>query len=203
MEQTPKERILDQTSRATRRSFLEAGVAEMVERNGELPSLEKICAREGYSRGAFYTYFEGREPFIDEALEWILEDVVRSLVVGIAEGASSIREVLDRFDSAFEAGEVDGLDDVRAGYLAVLSGLPHATALRRRHAEVMVGVHRRLTEQIVGGRTGDVRDDVEATDIAMLLLLFTVGRIIWNGIGIPIEQWAPRQAWLRLLEAPG
>ena len=53
----------------TREALIQAGLAEFAERGFDAPSLDKICARAGFTRGAFYVHFENREDFLVAVME--------------------------------------------------------------------------------------------------------------------------------------
>ncbi len=57
---------------ATRRALLDAGLAELSEHGLEAPSLDQICARAGFTRGAFYVHFEDREDFLVSVMDHVL-----------------------------------------------------------------------------------------------------------------------------------
>lgn len=166
-----------------------------------MPSIESICSRAGYTRGAFYVHFQDRDEFDVAILQWVLDDIVRSLFVVTEEGTTSVGDVVRRFKRALEAGEMpDVRQNVRAGYLAILRELRSRPAVRRRHAELMMGIHRRLEEQIADEqRAGSLRDDVDAAHMAMLLLLTAIGAIMWDDVDIPVENEVLGEALVRLI----
>ena len=61
----------EESKRMTRQALLEAGLEEFVERGLDAPSLDAICARAGFTRGAFYVHFDNREDFIVQLMEWV------------------------------------------------------------------------------------------------------------------------------------
>ena len=71
----------------TRQALLQAGLEEMVEHGWGTPSLDTICARAGYTRGAFYVHFENREQFESAVLEWVARsflDLIVTTAVALA-----------------------------------------------------------------------------------------------------------------------
>ena len=48
----------------TREALLQAAMAEFAEKGLDLPSLDAICARAGFTRGAFYVHFRDREELV-------------------------------------------------------------------------------------------------------------------------------------------
>lgn len=201
---TAAERIRQETREATRRALLEAGLNLTIEAGGEIPSIEAVCRQAGYTRGAFYVYFEDREQFVNELLDWLLSDIIGAVFETPAEGAASLQEIVTRFDSGLATGDLPGVEaNVRAGYLAVLREVRPGTKVRERHAELMVEVHNRLVQRVQDGQGSDVlRGDVAAEHVAMLLLLTAVGAIMWNGVGVLKDGHELGNALLSLVEAP-
>ena len=58
--------------RETREALIQAGMAELAGQGLKQPSLDAICARAGFTRGAFYVHFEDREDFIAAVMERVL-----------------------------------------------------------------------------------------------------------------------------------
>lgn len=183
---TPAERIRAQAKEATRMALLQAGLDETVDRGGEIPSIEKVCARAGYTRGAFYVYFRDREHFVGEMLDWVLNDIIQALFDSATGDATDIREIVMRFNETLMAGAWPDLQmNIRAGYLAVLRELRPGSAIRGQHAQLMQGIAARLEARIrVGQARQELRGDVDAGDVAMLLLIAAIGAIVWTDAGI-------------------
>src|SRR5262245_28250994 len=58
--------------RATREALIRAGMAELARQGLQQASLDAICGRAGYTRGAFYVHFEDREDFVAAVMERVL-----------------------------------------------------------------------------------------------------------------------------------
>lgn len=196
-EQTPAERIKAEARAATRRALLEAGIAEVVASGGiDVPTIDAVCARAGYTRGAFYFYFEDREQFFSEMLEWLLTNVIGTLFQEAAQEATGVDEIIERFTRALAEREWPAIHgDVRAGYLSIMRGVQRGGNVRKRHAEIMSGVIDQLENAIERGQTdGELRGDVDPRGTASMLLLSAVGAVLWDGIDIDIDPKALRDA---------
>jgi AcrR family transcriptional regulator len=65
------------------------------------PSLDAICERAGYTRGAFYVHFADR----DELLVAVMEKVGEAFLAGLFEdGASTVASATERFVAAVASG---------------------------------------------------------------------------------------------------
>ncbi len=185
-------------------ALLEAGLAETIDEGGQIPSIEAICQRAGYTRGAFYVYFKDREHFINEMLDWVLSDIITTLFVTPTAGAVDLAEVITRFNENLARGEWPDLqNNIRAGYLAVLRELRPGSKVREQHSELMQLIADRLEELVrEGQKAGTVRKGVPARDLAMLLLLSAIGSIMWDDVGIPMDSQAMGKSLLKLLSPP-
>src|SRR5688572_24827364 len=67
---------------ATRDALIDAALVEFIEHGPSAPSLDAICDRAGYTRGAFYVHFKDREDLLVAVMDRVLGDLVRA--VGVA-----------------------------------------------------------------------------------------------------------------------
>ncbi len=198
---TPAQKIRAEAKQATRKALLEAGLMETIDRGGDLPSIDAIVARAGYTRGAFYFYFEDRDQFVAEMLDWVLNDILQALFLTTTADAVDLGEVVERFNATVAAGDwPDVHGNIRAAYLAVLRELRPETGLRARHSELMRGIIDHLEGLIrMGQNDGTLRDDVDARDVAGLLILSAIGSIMWSDTGIAVDNEALGKATITLL----
>ncbi|MEX0875371.1 MAG: TetR/AcrR family transcriptional regulator [Actinomycetota bacterium] len=201
-EPTPAQRIRAQSKEATRRALLEAGLAETIARGGEIPSIDAVVARAGFTRGAFYFYFEDRRQYILAMLDWVITDIFRVLLRGAAEGAADLRDVITRFTTTMARGEwPDVGGDIRTAYIAVLRHLQSHPSIQDRHTELMNGVIAQLSALIrAGQRSGAIRKDVDPHHAATIIVLTGVGEIVWDRIAVPLDSIAIGESLLSLIE---
>ncbi|HXZ84319.1 MAG TPA: TetR/AcrR family transcriptional regulator [Myxococcota bacterium] len=91
----PPRRSRAESKEATRQALLEAGLLELVEHGLDVPSLDAICARAGYTRGAFYVHFKDREDFFVAVMDWALSGIMLG-VIG-ANGQTDLPSAVARF----------------------------------------------------------------------------------------------------------
>src|SRR5262250_414344 len=91
----PPRRSRAETKEATRQALLVAGLAELVEHGLDVPSLDAICARAGYTRGAFYVHFKDREDFFVAVMDWALSGILVA-VMGV-NGNGDLASAISRF----------------------------------------------------------------------------------------------------------
>jgi AcrR family transcriptional regulator len=64
----------------TREALIRAGMAAFSEEGVDLPSLDAICARAGFTRGAFYVHFKDRDDFFSAVAEQALRDLINWVI---------------------------------------------------------------------------------------------------------------------------
>ena len=71
----------------------------------DLPSLDAICARAGFTRGAFYVHFRDRDDFLEAVMQRVLVDFVDD-VVSATQSGDDLSETIGRFLRAASEGKV-------------------------------------------------------------------------------------------------
>ncbi|HKA30465.1 MAG TPA: TetR/AcrR family transcriptional regulator, partial [Candidatus Binatia bacterium] len=56
----------------TRDALIAAGLEAFAEHGLDVPSLDAICSRAGFTRGAFYVHFKDRDDFVVAVMEHVL-----------------------------------------------------------------------------------------------------------------------------------
>lgn len=191
-----------ETKARTREALLEAGLALFSEQGFDAPSLDAICERAGYTRGAFYVHFRDRDDFALAVMERILMAYLET-IVETAEGADDLSRTIDRFVDAFLAvreGEGSPFLAVGTQHLQLLlEGCRRSEEIRARFVAIVQGAMTRLmqiTRQ--GQRAGTVRDDVHAHAVAQVLVSLVLGVLALEQTGVPHDVAATRDA-VRLL----
>jgi len=80
----------------TREALVQAAIAEFAEKGLDLPSLDAICARAGFTRGAFYVHFRDREELLGAVMERVL-DAVLDAVMGTEGAANDLETIVARY----------------------------------------------------------------------------------------------------------
>jgi AcrR family transcriptional regulator len=87
----------------TRQRLIEAMTALVVERGYRGASLDEICDRAGYSRGAFYSQFKSRDELMLACLEKHLDQEIRNIDQLVIENAT-LQEIPERIARYYAAG---------------------------------------------------------------------------------------------------
>lgn len=204
---SPRERAKAET----RAALIDAALAEFAGRGLDAPSLDAICARAGYTRGAFYVHFRDREDLVAAVMERALGAFLDA-IIATGEAAHDLERTVRRFEEA-----VAGIAQLRGGTRA-LPGLPlpgavpfhrilEACARSIPIRQRFVGLLREAGERVaktasVGQDAGSVRDDVPAEALGVVLVTLALGFVASVEVGLPFDAAAARAAVLALLAPP-
>jgi AcrR family transcriptional regulator len=166
------ERLLD----AALDTFAEVGFAAA--------SVEDICSRGGFTRGAFYSSFRTKdELFAALFARETATNLARAeeQLTGIEDEADPVGAAVERCLSTFRADRTWVL--VHTEYALYATRHPEAAAALRRHAEEL---HRRLTALIeaAAARTG-IRLTIPPNRLARIVLALHDGVVIREVLGGP------------------
>jgi AcrR family transcriptional regulator len=204
----PARRSRDLTKRETREALLEAGLAEFAEHGLDMPSLDGICARAGYTRGAFYVHFRDRDDFIVAATEHVLGRLFGA-VISTGDQAHDLERTVSRFMGAVgaEAGALQSRR--RAGPLAglqfhrLLEACARSPKIRTRVVLLLQQAAGRLAQAAAAGQAmHTVRRDVDPDQVAMVLVGAAMGLLASVELGLPIDFEAGQATTLALLAMP-
>ena len=194
----------------TREALVQAAIAEFAEKGLDLPSLDGICARAGFTRGAFYVHFRDREELLAAVMERVL-DAVLDAVMGTGAEANDLATVVGRY-VAVAAFEFSDAARRAADPAALPVGVPFHQILAacHRNEETRASMERilgralhRLTDAAAADQQRErARGDVPPREIAVLLLILALGVRAAADLRLPLEVEPARDALLRLLGGP-
>lgn len=190
------ERTRKRVPERTRAGLLEAAAELFLEQGLDGPSLDAICERAGYTRGAFYVHFATR----DELVGAVVEKTMSELLDAIApeDDELSLETVVERFIAALLEGRLPVSRHIRASQ--VLEACSRSWDLRVKYLAILVRARQRLTEVIRRSlATGAVRDDVDAPALADMLLAVVLGVQVAQQLGAPYDARAVQAELLRSL----
>jgi TetR/AcrR family transcriptional repressor of nem operon len=204
------DRRRDFAKRKTREALLNAGLAEFAARGFDIPSLDGICARAGYTRGAFYVHFRHRDDFLVAVTERGLGRFLDS-VIATGNQAHDLQRAVDQFRGGVAAAVAAGTRSRRrpAGLLGgmqlhrLLEACVRSPSLRTRVVGLVQGAVERLSQAVAAAQAmGTVRRDIDAHQVATILVGAAIGLVAQVEIGMPLDVEAGRTTILRLLETP-
>jgi AcrR family transcriptional regulator len=171
----------------TREALIRAGMGMFAEQGVDLPSLDAICARAGFTRGAFYVHFRDRDDFLSAVVERVLVDFVDSMLAASQTG-NDLADTIGRFLTAAGQGKVPLMGNQRLVLQVLTRGAQHTEKMRGRFKLLLQHVLSRLsTSAELGQRTGAVKTQVEADLIATWLVAGALGLATLLDLGIEVD----------------
>ncbi len=207
MEERPRSR--EEAKRETREALLLAGIAEFSERGLAEPSLDAICSRAGYTRGAFYVHFRDRDDLISAVMEQVLGDFLDA-IIATGDQERDLEHTVTRFTDALAAATrglphllLSGLAPAgqqRLQFHRVLEASARSPEVRERFSTLLRGAIDRVAKAAGEGQVaGTVRTDVESEMVGAVLVALALGSVNALEIGIPFDPGLVREAVISLL----
>ena len=198
------------TKRETRRALIQAALAEFGERGFDAPSLDAICARAGFTRGAFYVHFSNRDELVSAAMEHAITDFVERIMPG-GEAGGDVAAIIAVFadvvvpdllgsgtTAALTGREPPSIDGTP--YHKFLEACARSEVVRDGMQQALARVVDRLQKAGESGQGhGLVRSDIGAHELAELLLLMALGVFSASEIGLDLDVSALRDTALKLV----
>lgn len=164
----------------------------------DVPSLDSICERAGYTRGAFYVHFKDRSDFIAAVMDSLTAGFIESMF-GSGDEPADIAEIVTRFAQAVTSGKYPIPGAVRLHH--VLDACSRDPDVRKRRAELfrnaMDGVGASVRE---GQKSGHVRRDVEAGQVGALMIAIVLGIEVLTELRVPFGAMSAAGTILDLLK---
>jgi TetR/AcrR family transcriptional regulator, transcriptional repressor for nem operon len=184
-EPTPPRSARGESKQETRDALIRAGTALFAEQGLDAPSLDAICARAGFTRGAFYVHFEGREDFIVAVMESATASFLDAILS--ARGAElDLAQIVGAFSEAVAGGGLPLFGEVPMHQF--LAACARSEALRGRYVELIEEARARVAAAVSAGQeAGRVRRDVPAGALAGLLVSIALGVFMLEEVGAPMD----------------
>jgi AcrR family transcriptional regulator len=163
----------DDAKRETREALIAAGISVFTEEGLDTPSLDSICARAGFTRGAFYVHFKDRDDFIIAVMSETLEGFMNA-IIATGDAALDLQKTIDMFVGAVQADAFPIHHGIHFHqFMAVCARSPR---IRDRYVEVLREGAARMTNAVREGQgAGTVRSDVSPESVGLLFLAITLG----------------------------
>jgi AcrR family transcriptional regulator len=196
-----------QAKRETREALIQAGLEAFAAEGLDVPSLDAICARAGFTRGAFYVHFRDRDDFLVAVMEDVLGRFLDA-VIATGDDATDLGRTLDRFADALAAAQSPPGTRGRgkAGPLGsvplfrLIEAAARSPAIRARLVGIVGEAAARVARAARSGQSsGTVRRDVDPEIGGQLLVISALGLMGAVELGVPFDLGALRIAIGRLL----
>ncbi len=176
----------------TREALIAAGTELFAEQGLDAPSLDAICERAGYTRGAFYVHFEDRDDLLVAVMDRVgaayLDAVLPAALAG-GGAPVSFEEIVQRFLVSVQNGVYPLLGKpggVRPHQL--VDACVRNPTIRARYVALVATSIDRLAAAVDDGQIRErLRQDVDAGRIATLLLALIIGGQTMLELGVPLD----------------
>jgi TetR/AcrR family transcriptional regulator, transcriptional repressor for nem operon len=205
----------DDAKQRTRAALVQAALELFAEQGLDVPSLDAICDRAGYTRGAFYVHFKTREDILVAVMDHVgalfLAGMFEGLGAGTLDGGKArprrLHHALQRFVGMLGSGAYPLMATSGKGPLVrphqLLDACARSPQVRERYRELVqtslgavAGLVRSDQEE------GDVRQDVPPDTVAAMALALVIGAQTMADLGMPLDAAALASGVERMLERP-
>jgi TetR/AcrR family transcriptional regulator, transcriptional repressor for nem operon len=183
----------------TRDRLLVAGLELFSAEGLDAPSLDAICARAGYTRGAFYVHFQDRDDFLVAVMERAGESFLDA-VLGGGEGEEDLSTTVQRFVAAVASGSYPLTKKGGVKPRQLLDACARSPKIRARYVALVTESLARLARVVQAGQRRQlVREDIAPDDVAVLLLTAVIGAQTLIELKVPLDLARAAGAVLALL----
>jgi TetR/AcrR family transcriptional repressor of nem operon len=179
----------------TRAALVNAALELFAEQGLDTPSLDAICDRAGFTRGAFYVHFKTREDILVAVMDQVGESFLASVFAqmpGLTSGGRRLHHAVQRFMESIAAGTYPLMATGGKGPLVrphqLLDACARSSVVRERYRELV-----QLSVGAVAGLVksdqddGAVRGDVDPATVATMALALVIGAQTMNDLGIALD----------------
>lgn len=183
----------------TREALIRAGMDAFSEQGVDLPSLDAICARAGFTRGAFYVHFKDRDDFLEVIVDRVLNQFLDFVITG--DSADDVARTVDRFLLAAAQGSVPLQGRRHLINQLLARGLQRSKNMAIRYHRLMGEALKRLERAAdAGQKAGTVRMGVAPDMVALLLVAAALGFTTLLDFGIKVDFERVRRDLHKLIE---
>jgi AcrR family transcriptional regulator len=181
---------------ATRDALIDAGL-EAFSAEGLDASLDGICARAGFTRGAFYVHFRDRDQFLVAVMDRVGQQFLETLFAG-----ADLPTTVSRFVAAVVSGRYPLTHKGGVRPHQLLEACARSREVRQRYVALIELSLKQVAEVVRAGQRHEVRDDLAPAEVAQLLLATVIGAQTMLELEVPLEPARLAALLLKLLERP-
>lgn len=206
-QKTPVSR--DASKQHTREALIAAALELFAEDGLDAPSLDAICERAGYTRGAFYVHFPDRDALLVAVMEKVGESVLGAVFEHLAEATPEepghalevplLAEAAHRFVAAIAAGAYPLLPPPKttkrrkpAGpqirFHQLLDACARSPIVRERYRGLVeASIEHVATLARADQAKGALADALDPKQVGTILLAVVIGAQTMTELGVPID----------------
>ncbi len=181
----PKPVSREQSKQETREALIQAAMDAFAKEGLEAPSLDAICERAGYTRGAFYVHFRDRDDLVVAVMERVTGLLLDSLIA-TGDAALDLERTVRTFAEAVAAGAYPVPGSVRS--YQILQACARSETIRERYVATLNEAVRRVTHVVeLGQRAGSVRACLDPAQVANLLVALVLSVQTLREVAYPFD----------------
>lgn len=189
----------EQSKQETREALIRAAIEAFAEEGLEAPSLDAICERAGYTRGAFYVHFRDRDDLVIAVMERVT-GVLLDTLIATGDAALDLERTVRTFADAVAAGAYPVPGSVRSHQ--ILQACARSETIRERYVQTLGEAVRRVTHVIRRGQeAGSVRCDLDPAQTANLLIALVLSVQTLREVDYPFDVKAACDTLLSMVRA--
>ena len=188
-----------ETKRETRERLVSAAMALFAERGLDAPSLDDICDRAGYTRGAFYVHFGDR----DDLITAVMERVGRTFLDALSGEDDDLTTIAHRFVLALASGAYPLTKKGGIRPYQLLDACARSPAIRKQYVALVEETIERLSRATKQSQKKKaVRSDLSSEGMGLMLVCVVIGVQTLMDLEVPIDATKNTEWILKLLRAP-
>ncbi len=199
MSKKPKSRA--EAMARTREKLIQSGIELFGQKGLDAPSLDEICDRAGYTRGAFYVHFDDRDEFLVACMGVVGARFLDAVIATTGEGDDGgLAITARRFVEAFASGSYPLSQPTGVRPHQLIDACARSPKIRETYVELVRAGIARLAHVVHADQASSkLRKDVGEEEAAVLLLALIIGaQTLWDlGVGVDVARLA--RTALRLL----
>jgi TetR/AcrR family transcriptional regulator, transcriptional repressor for nem operon len=185
----------DDAKQHTRAALVNAALELFAEQGLDVPSLDAICDRAGFTRGAFYVHFKTREDILVAVMDQVGESFLAGVFAQMPDltgGGRRLHHAVKRFVDAVASGAYPLMATGGKGPLVrphqLLDACARSPIVRERYRDLV-----QLSVGAVAGLVksdqdeGAVRSDVDPETVATMALALVIGAQTMNDLGLALD----------------
>ena len=194
-----RRRSRQEAKEESRNALIRAGIDLFASEGLDGPSLDAICRRAGYTRGAFYIHFKDRDDFLVAVMDRVGGQFLDAILAG-TEGASDLAGVAGRFFVAVSRGEYPLMGRRGVKPHQLLDACARSKPIRSRYVALVEESIARLGPVLAADPA--IRKDVDSGDLARLLLASIIGAQTMMELEVKMDLARLGRAALALARGP-
>jgi AcrR family transcriptional regulator len=191
-------RSRDEAKQETREALIRAA-AELFKSEGLDASLDAVCARAGYTRGAFYVHFRDRDDLISVVMERVGNALLDSLL-GKEGDDEDFFTLVQRFLHTVSSGQYPISREGGLRPYQLMDACARSEAVRGQYVRLKQLSVTRLAAALKRGQAkGQVRRDLDPDALAQLMMGIVVGMQTMLDLEMPLDLPRAAQTMLAML----